>query len=26
LMRIYGPWANRTPADVADVFAGYEGR
>jgi hypothetical protein len=24
--RIYGPWRPRTPVDVAELFAGYEGR
>ncbi|NDL57043.1 hypothetical protein [Phytoactinopolyspora mesophila] len=25
LVRLYGPWALRTPADVAELFAGYQG-
>lgn len=26
LTRLYGPWADRTPADAARLFAGYPGR
>lgn len=26
LVRLYGPWAGRTPADAASLFAGYPGR
>lgn len=25
LVRLYGPWARRTPANVAELFAGYPG-
>lgn len=26
LVRLYGPWAGRTPSDAAELFSGYPGR